>query len=157
MSNNDTSLSRAILGNALRNAGAPAGDIELREIGDDPYNGWRVAEPHWRGSDWAPIHPAPDEMPESEWLDRVRTLARQRGWITYHTYDSRRSESGFPDLVMARWGQLVFAELKRQSGKLTGAQREWEASLRLVCGPGTPVRYYVWRPSDWDEVVRVLA
>ena len=34
----------------------------------------------------------------------VVELARLRGWLVYHTYDSRRSAKGFPDLCWRAMG-----------------------------------------------------
>ena len=84
-------------------------------------------------------------MTEDELLANVRDAARKLGWLEYHTHDSRRSGEGFPDLVLAHRtdGRIIFAELKRMSGKLSAAQEEWLAVLGLR---GTT---YVWRPDDW--------
>jgi hypothetical protein len=69
------------------------------------------------------------------------------GWFVYHTYDSRRSEPGFPDLTMVHSG-VVFAELKTDKGRLTADQEAWLERLRSA---GAEV--YVWRPRDLDEVI----
>ena len=85
------------------------------------------------------------------WLEEtlqaeVVQLATALGWKHYHTYNSRRSVAGFPDLVLAhdRFGRLLFRELKREGNYPTPAQRAW---LKLLgdCGQDTGV----WRPSDW--------
>ncbi len=90
-------------------------------------------------------------MREQEFQVFVVTLAKQLGWYVYHTHDSRGSEAGFPDLTLVRGTQLVFAELKRESGRVTPAQRRvhvlFEGAGHLVC---------VWRPSDWPIVVATL-
>jgi hypothetical protein len=49
---------------------------------------------------------------------------------------------GFPDLVLARDGEVLFRELKTDRGRLTEAQRH---SLEVLGGE-------VWRPNDWSEV-----
>jgi hypothetical protein len=64
--------------------------------------------------------------------------------MVYHTHDSRRSEPGFPDLVLVRHERLLFVELKSGKGKLTPAQAQWFGRLSQA---GASVR--VWRPSDW--------
>jgi hypothetical protein len=89
-------------------------------------------------------------LSEDEWQALVRDLARTLGYITYHTRNSRRSDKGFPDLVLAR-DRVIFAELKAQNGKLTQAQALWQAALL-----GAGAEAYVWRPSDWPEVERTL-
>ena len=98
----------------------------------------------------------------------VRT-ARMLGWMVYHTFDSRRSAEGFPDLVMVRDGRLIFAELKSQKGKRRPEQGDWlnelgcfqEALIGFAGLPFVPERneipaaverlcgVYEWRPSDW--------
>lgn len=82
-------------------------------------------------------------MPERELLERVRSLARVLGLLVYHTHDSRRSEPGFPDLVIAGHGRVLYAELKTQRGRLTDAQRQWISQLQDA---GSEV--HLWRPQD---------
>jgi hypothetical protein len=41
-------------------------------------------------------------MSERDLLQAVRDCARSLGWMTYHTHSSRRSEEGFPDVILAR-------------------------------------------------------
>jgi hypothetical protein len=89
---------------------------------------------------------------EKEFMAAVLELARVSGWRAYHTHDSRRSEPGFPDLVMVRDGSLLFVELKVDRGVLSPAQREWVDALR---GAGADVR--IWWPSDWAQIEKTLA
>src|SRR5262249_9597890 len=77
----------------------------------------------------------------------VIAYALLRGWHPYHTHDSRRSQPGFPDLVLVRGKRLLFAELKSMRGRLSAAQMDW--MTRLV-DAGHPV--LVWRPSDWPSI-----
>lgn len=77
----------------------------------------------------------------------ITELAKACGWRVYHTHDSRRSEPGFPDLVLERRRRMIFAELKTERGRLSATQREWLDALRSV--PGIQVR--LWRPSDWQS------
>lgn len=84
-------------------------------------------------------------MSERELEDAVEALARTCGWLVYHTHDSRRSEAGFPDIVMLREGRLIFAELKSQKGLLGREQRRWLSALIAT----ERVEVYVWRPEDW--------
>ena len=90
---------------------------------------------------------------ERDFLQQVKDLARLCGWRVYHTLDSRGSDPGFPDLVLVRRGQLVFAELKTDSGKPTAAQTAWLADLGRVHG----VDVHLWRPSDWPQIEAMLA
>lgn len=96
----------------------------------------------------------PALLTESQWASVVNDTARLGGWRRYHTYLSKRSPRGFPDLVLVRDGRLIFAELKTEAktSKATQEQDEWLAALRDVAG----VEVYLWRPSDWSDVVEVL-
>lgn len=83
-------------------------------------------------------------MTEAELLGAVREVARMYGWLCYHTHDSRRSEPGFPDLVLVhpRTGELLFAELKAAKGRVSQAQQTWLDALHQA--GQTP---HVWRPE----------
>lgn len=82
----------------------------------------------------------------------VLQLARITGWtLTYHTFDSRKSSSGYPDLVLVRPPRVLWVELKRDGERPRPSQQEWIDALRAS---GQEV--YVWTPSDWDEIMRVL-
>lgn len=78
-------------------------------------------------------------------------LATTLRWRSYHTYDSRRSAGGYPDLTLAR-DRVVFAELKRQGEKPRADQVEW---LDALAGGGGEV--YLWRLGDFEEIKRVLS
>ena len=96
---------------------------------------------------------APRAETEAQFQAAVITLARYAGWDTYHTYDSRRSEPGFPDLVLAKGGRLIFAEIKTARGRLSLAQRRWLTLLSNT--PGVEVA--LWRPADFHQVKGALA
>lgn len=68
----------------------------------------------------------------------------------HHEVDSRKSKTGFPDLLIAG-RYVIFAELKRETGKASPEQLGWLAKLETA---GANV--YLWRPSDWPEIQRVL-
>ena len=89
---------------------------------------------------------------ESELQSKVKKLARTLQWRIYHNPDSIRCEAGFPDLVLVRHGRLIFAELKKQNGKLSSEQRLWLKDL-AYCG----VESYIWVPSDWNNGLIQLA
>jgi hypothetical protein len=96
---------------------------------------------------------APSGRPESEkaFLARVVKLAKEQGWLCFHVYDSRRCEAGFPDLTFVR-ERVIYAELKREAGNMTREQKDWFHALKNA---GAEV--YLWRPSDWSEIVSVLS
>ena len=104
------------------------------------------------------------QVTEKEFQQTVVDFARLRGWRTYHTHDSRRSDAGFPDLVMVRGDRLVFAELKTEKGRLSAAQEQWREALAAMGEQvGDPdvwppqVGAFVWRPSNWPVIEAVLA
>lgn len=82
-------------------------------------------------------------MREAEFLTAVRALARDLGWATYHPLQSKGSEPGWPDLVLARGGRVLFRELKTMQGRTTPAQDDW---LDRLATAGLDVG--VWRPDD---------
>ena len=88
---------------------------------------------------------------EREWQQTVVDYARAKKWSCFHPFDSRHSAAGFPDLVLVR-ERIVFAELKREKGKVSAEQRDWQIAIMFAKG-----EYYLWRPSDWGEVEQVLA
>lgn len=92
------------------------------------------------------------EITEKQWSADLMKLARYCGWDGYHTYRSDRSPAGFPDWTLWKPGQLIFVELKRETGVLSPKQEEVIAGLRLGGG-----RVYVWRPHDLEAARDVLA
>jgi hypothetical protein len=105
------------------------------------------------GAGKAPEAPAPLPPAEREdaFLAWVLGSAKAQGWMGYHTHDSRRSEAGFPDLVLVR-EHVLFAELKSATGKLTSAQATW---LSLLTHAG--LEAVVWRPADKPVIAARLA
>lgn len=91
-------------------------------------------------------------MKERELQANVYEAAGVFGWLIYHTYDSRRSSAGFPDLVLVRAPRVIFAELKAENGVITLEQRNWLGQL----GACTGIESYLWRPSDWDDILEKL-
>ena len=88
---------------------------------------------------------------EKEFQARVIAEAELNGWLVYHTYDSRRSQKGFPDLVLVRDQETIFAELKSESGLLRGDQCKWRDALI-----NAQQVWRLWRPSDINEILRIL-
>lgn len=84
-------------------------------------------------------------MTEAELQRNVVDLAALKGYLHYHTHDSRRSDPGFPDLVLVKGARLIFVELKSAKGKLTDDQAAWLRALR--CVPG--VEAHCWFPDQW--------
>jgi hypothetical protein len=80
------------------------------------------------------------------------TRAARPPWRRYHTLNSKGSDPGFPDLVLARPPRLVVAECKTEDGRVTIAQWAWLDDF-AACGAES----YVWRPSDRAEIERILS
>lgn len=95
----------------------------------------------------------PRPITEKQFMQKVIDLARLRGWLVYHTFDSRKSEPGFPDLVCVhgRQQRVVYAELKADKGKVSAFQERWLTELAA-----TGAEVAVWRPADFEWVQRVL-
>ncbi|MDA8440464.1 MAG: VRR-NUC domain-containing protein [Propionibacterium sp.] len=83
------------------------------------------------------------DMTEAKLLDHVRAAARAMRLRAYHTHDSRRSEPGFPDLVIVGPGGVLYRELKTQKGRVRLEQTAWLDDLTRA---GQNAR--IWRPID---------
>jgi hypothetical protein len=101
------------------------------------------------------------DQDEKSFTDQVLELAGLCGWRRAHfraaqTVAGWRTPvqadgAGFPDLVLLRGPQIIVAELKARRGKLSPEQLDWLEAWRQA-----HVKAYVWRPGDWDDIVRVL-
>jgi hypothetical protein len=98
----------------------------------------------------------PVKTTEADLQRNVRDLARRLGWdLVFHAMQPfHAAERGWPDLVLLRVRdrRLLFVELKAERGRLSDRQEQVIEMLRAV----TPDSVFVWRPSDWDEIERVL-
>lgn len=92
---------------------------------------------------------------EEYFQDQIMAAAKALGWLFYHVPDSRRTQPGFPDLVMLHpsTGRLLIRELKTQKGKTSKMQDVWLAGFRLG---GLDAK--VWRPEHWvsGEIQKTL-
>ena len=103
-------------------------------------------------------------MSEDDLLTCCIDLARLLGWRVHHCRPAMsrsgkwathiQGDPGFPDLVLAKEGRVLFVELKSQRGKTTDDQESWLFDLDEQAG--------VWRPSDWldgtiDDILRSRA
>ena len=86
---------------------------------------------------------------EEDFMRSVIQIASDCAWAVYHTRDSRRSQAGFPDLTLVRSGEIIFAELKSQKGRIKKEQQEWLDRLR----ENGHVDVYLWRPSDLQDII----
>jgi hypothetical protein len=119
--------------------------------------------------------------PEEAFQQQVIDLAHLYGWRVAHFRPARTDRgwrtpvaadgAGFPDLVLVRDAEIIFAELKTDKGRLRDEQAVWIAALEHVsaalavlmdwaadCAPARPaVDVFVWRPSDFDGIHGRLA
>jgi hypothetical protein len=94
---------------------------------------------------------------EHQWTTWVIARAREAGYRTVHfraahTAQGYRTavqgDSGAPDLLLAREGDVLLAELKKNGSYPRADQREW---LRHLGPHGC-----VWRPRDANQVLERL-
>ena len=100
------------------------------------------------------------EESETAFQHRVTQLAEDLGWEWLHIgrvgkYVANGAKgtlgSGWPDLTLLRGSRLVFAELKAQKGPGPSVTQ------KLVLGRlSMAAESYVWRPSDWPQILHVL-
>ena len=97
-------------------------------------------------------------MSEADWTRRVIDTAKLYGWHCVHFLPARtnkgwatalQGDKGFPDLVLAKSGCVLHAELKTDTGRVRKDQIEWAKEI----GPS----YRLWRPRDWDIVLHELS
>jgi len=90
---------------------------------------------------------------EKELMQAAINLAQSYGWLVYHTFNSRRSEPGFPDLILVRRDKLLAIECKSEKGRVTPAQQSWLAALDEV----RHVTAFVLRPGpNLNELKELL-
>lgn len=107
-----------------------------------------VLPPNWNMTRRELVSRELNQMREKEFQDMVIGAARTLDpeVLIYHTFDSRRSEPGYPDLhvVSTRFGISIFRELKTAKGRLSTHQQKWLKKMNQV-----GIDAAVWRPEDW--------
>ena len=91
------------------------------------------------------------KVSERDLREQIRDLCKFFGWRMYFSWTSLHSPGGFPDLVLVRDSVILAVELKSEKGKLTPEQEEWLLALSKA-----GVKTFIWRPSDWDNIVSTL-
>lgn len=96
---------------------------------------------------------------ETEFQQRLIETAQLYGWKVVHYRKSRhqsgkwatavQGDNGGQDIILAKNGLVILAELKKDRGSQTNEQKEWEAAA------GAHAR--VWRPRDWDAIFAELS
>lgn len=82
-------------------------------------------------------------MTENELKHNVLRVAYENGWAVYHVPQATMRNgggAGYPDLTLARDGEVLWIELKRENGNLTTQQAAWISILPAA---------HVIRPADW--------
>lgn len=96
-------------------------------------------------------------MTERDLQDVVIQTAQLYGWMVTHFRPAKtdrgwrtplEGDAGFPDLVLARGGEVLIVELKSQRGKVSPMQELWAVALGG--------HYRLWRPSDIPDLVEEL-
>lgn len=99
----------------------------------------------------------PLTISEAEFQRTVIEAAVLLGWRVCHFRPARTAHGyrtpltghpGLPDLVLARDGVVLLAELKRHGGKATPDQRLW---LTALGGFGR-----LWTPGQWPSILAEL-
>ena len=62
----------------------------------------------------------------------VRKICQLRGFLCYHTHDSRKSDKGFPDWCILMDDEVLYVELKTGKDGLRAEQFNWVARLRQM-------------------------
>lgn len=114
-------------------------------------------------------------MTEEDLQSAIIELAQLYGWHIHHVRPARsirgwwtpvQGNIGFCDLVLAKDGCVIFAELKSERGRIRPEQVEWmhalsgenwksgeiSPSFREVDG-GKWIAVVLWRPRDWSSGV----
>ena len=117
------------------------------------------------------------DVKEKDFQDDLMRQFGIYGWRAYHTHDSRRSQSGFPDICAVHRDskKLIYAELKREpipdlikadgqtlkrrrTVKITRAQTEWLTDLSLVgLLMNGRMTVHLWIPSDDRTITDIMA
>lgn len=107
---------------------------------------------HIVGGEDRPSPPAP--ISERAFQRAQARLARERGYLYYHTQDSRKSPRGWPDTVLLHpsGGTLYVWENKVVGASPTIEQAQWLTALQHV----TAVHAAIYTPDDWPTIVALL-
>lgn len=91
---------------------------------------------------------------DRDWLRAVKQSLKAHGWLVHHVFGGKGQDAGFPDIVAVneRTGRHIVAELKTETGKVTEVQARW---LRAFAQDRL-ADVYVWRPSDYHELLDVI-
>jgi hypothetical protein len=100
----------------------------------------------------------PGRLTEAAFQRQVIKVAKLYGWRVVHYRPAVmrsgkwatpvQGDAGGPDLLLGKGGRVWLLELKTDTGRLSAAQRAWQAALGDC--------YWVVRPADWNRLVDAL-
>ena len=93
-----------------------------------------------------------NSVDERTLMNAIIEAAEYHGWKWFHDQDSRKNNEGYPDLHLAKQGNLFFFETKTATGRIRPAQLEWLEELR----DGRVLSARIIRPADLDEVLELI-
>ena len=107
------------------------------------------------------------DIKEASWQRDVLETAATLGWVSFHNGDSRRSDTGIPDLLLLHTGQkrALWVELKTEEGTFVKGKWKGEGRNRHYCYGQEEVmdmmrecgvEVYAFRPHQIDQVLKVL-
>lgn len=73
-------------------------------------------------------------------------------WRFWHETDSRKSPSGFPDLVATNGKTLLMVELKTAKGRVRREQQQWIDDLATV----TEIISGIYRPDRSEDLYELI-
>lgn len=85
-------------------------------------------------------------MTERELQRAITDLCDWLNLAWYHTHDSRRSVAGFPDLVIAGPGGILYREIKSIGGRVSDGQKKWLNTLNASGGDAR-----IWYLANWQD------
>lgn len=144
-----------------------AADHPAHATGCDWFNGqpcncggseYRTDQPATPRVDETPLLTLTKAMTEDQLLTAITDAATYLGWRWHHVRRSDKAlqmgDQGFPDLVLARSGTVLFLELKNAKNGLRPGQYEW---LRAINGrSGVAQIAHIVRPADLDRILEML-
>lgn len=92
---------------------------------------------------------------EAWWCSHIIEAATRLGLLAHHCRDSRSCQGrrGFPDLVIAGPGKLIFVEVKVRGAETTAEQDLWGWSITRA-----GIGFYLWDlPEDWPKAIALMA
>lgn len=98
-------------------------------------------------------------MTEDELQQGLTDALTYCGWRWHHVrradWAQQMGHAGFPDIVAARDGRILFLELKTESGRIDPEQTRWLAEVQLEGGEDR-VQACVVRPSTYDATLELI-